>query len=276
MQDFMGRVAVITGGGAGIGAAMARRFAKEGMKLVLSDINEAALNQVVSELRTQGAEVEGVPVDVSDRAQIEALAEAALAGLGAPHLLCANVGLIMFDALENTSDAIWQTVWSTNVMGSVNLVNAFLPCMKELQGERHITLTSSMYGFVTAPRIGAYTAGKYALTGYGETLKTELAEYGIGVTLIFPTMVGTEHLKNSTGVIQQDIAGHRVKEDDVMAYLEVASSHCERFLPPDDAVRNLVDDIRHNRLYSVTHDGPVASFRKRSNELLAAMARADR
>lgn len=276
MRDFKGRVAVITGGGSGIGAAMARRFANEGMKLVLSDVNKGALNEVVSNLRARGATVEGVLTDVSDRQQIKALAEAAVAGLGAPHLVCANVGLIMFDALENTSDAIWETVWRTNVMGSVNLVSAFLPHMKKLSGERHITLTSSMYGFVTAPRIGAYTAGKFALTGYGETLRKELAEYGIGVTLIFPTMVQTEHLKNSTDLIEQQIAGHIAKEDDIMAYLEEASSHCDRFLPADDAVRNLVDDIRQNRPYSVTHGGPVVAFRERSDEILAAMARADR
>lgn len=276
MRDFAGRVAAITGAGAGIGAAMARRFANEGMKLVLSDINEEALGKVVSELKAQGSTVQGIPTDVSDRQQIEALAETAVTGWGAPHLLCANVGLIVFDALENTSDAIWQTVWSTNFMGSVNLVSAFLPHMKKLRGERHITLTSSMYGFVTAPRIGAYTAGKYALTGYGETLRKELAEYGIGVTLIFPTMVGTEHLKNSTDLIQRKIAGHSAREDDVMAYLAEASRHCDRMLPPDDAVRNLVDDIRHNRPYSVTHSGPEAAFRKRSDEILAAMARADR
>lgn len=276
MKNFDGKVALITGGAAGIGAAMARLFAAEGMRLVLADINAQALELTAKEFRDQGVDVLAVPVDVSDRGQIDSLLAQTLAHCGAPHLLCSNVGLIMFDALENMTEQAWQRIWSINVMGVINIVNAFLPHMKQLEGEKHITLTSSMYGFISAPRMGAYVTSKYAIMGYGETLKTELESDDIGVTIIFPTMVGTEHLKNSTDILASQLADHGVKQSDLEAYIDVAATHCQTTLPPDQALRNLVDDIRHNRLYSVTHDGPTDTFSQRSTAILKAIARADR
>lgn len=276
MKDFKDKVVVITGGGAGIGAAMARRFANEGMKLVLADINEEALTDTAEELQAQGAEVLTVPTDVSSRDQITALVDATLSTFGAPHILCSNVGLIMFDKLESMTEAAWQSIWSINIMGVINVVNAFLPHMKQLNGERHITLTSSMYGFISAPRMGAYVTSKYAITGFGETLRTELADEGIGVTLIFPTVVGTQHFSNSNSLLKQQIKGHGVSQEDLDVYVKVASTHCQTSKTADEAVRNLIDDIKHNRPYCVTHDGPTEAFQQRSDEILAAIARADR
>ena len=276
MQDFNGKVAVITGGGSGIGAALARRLADEGMQLVLADINEAALDRTAREFADRGISVLTVPTDVSDPAQIDRLVETTVSGVGAPHMLCSNVGLIMFDKLENMSASAWQSIWSINIMGVINVVTAFLPHMKKLEGERHITLTSSMYGFISAPRMGAYVTSKYAIMGYGETLQTELADDNIGVTIIFPTVVTTEHLKNSTAILEEQVAGHVVKQDDLATYIEAGSSHCQTPMTPDEALRNVVDDIRNNRLYSVTHDGPAEAFQQRSDAILAAIARADR
>jgi len=276
MKELADKVAVITGGGAGIGAAMARRLAERGMKLVLADINPEALQKTASQLRQSDNVVMTVQTDVSEPTQIQSLVDRTVEEFGPPHLLCSNVGLIMFDTLENMTDAAWQSIWSINIMGVINVVSAFLPHMKKLGGERHITLTSSMYGFISAPRMGGYVTSKYAITGYGETLRSELAEDGIGVTLIFPTMVSTEHLHNSTALLEERIQGHDVRKEDIEAYIRVAASHSQKTVTPDEAVRNLVDDIENNRPYSVTHDGPAATFKRRSDEILAAIARADR
>ncbi len=276
MRDFNGKVAVITGGGSGIGAALARRLADEGMQLVLADINEAALERTAQAFSDKGVSVLTVPVDVSDPAQIDALVETTLSSVGAPHMLCSNVGLIMFDKLESMSASAWQSIWSINIMGVINVVSAFLPHMKRLEGERHITLTSSMYGFISAPRMGAYVTSKYAIMGYGETLQAELADDDIGVTIIFPTMVTTDHLKNSTAILEEKVAGHDVKQDDIDSYVKVGLAHCQTPMTPDEALRNVIDDIRHDRLYSVTHDGPTEAFQQRSDAIMAAIARADR
>ena len=276
MKDFAGKVAVITGGGSGIGAALARRLADEGMQLVLADISEEALARAAEEFAARDVPVLTVPTDVSDLAQVQRLVDTTLAEVGPPHMLCSNVGLIMFDKLENMSASAWQSIWSINIMGVINVVTAFLPHMKKLEGERHITLTSSMYGFISAPRMGAYVTSKYAIMGYGETLQTELADDNIGVTIIFPTVVTTEHLKNSTAILEEQVAGHVVKQDDLATYIEAGSSHCQTPMTPDEALRNVVDDIRNNRLYSVTHDGPAEAFQQRSDAILAAIARADR
>lgn len=276
MKDFSGKVAVITGGGAGIGAAIAKRLADEGMHLVLADINTEALVSTARAFAERGVEVTTIPTDVSNPDQVDSLVAQTIAEVGAPHILCSNVGLIMFDALENMSEASWQSIWSINIMGVIRVVNAFLPHMKSLPGEKHITLTSSMYGFISAPRMGAYVTSKYALSGYGETLRTELATDDIGVTLLFPTMVGTEHFSNSKALLEKQIAGHGVKPEDIEAYVKVAASHCQTTIPADEAVRHLVDDIKNNRPYSVTHDGPAEAFQHRSDEIMAAIARADR
>ena len=187
----------MTGGGSGLGAAMASAFAAEGMGVAVLDINREAAESVSSRLAAEGRETLARAVDVADPASVDAAAAAVAEQFGTCNVLCANVGVQQFGPLDHITTEDWQWVLSVNVIGTANTVNAFLPLLRAQQGARHIVLTSSIAALVPSPRQGAYITSKFAVTGYGEVLRQELADEGIGVTLLFPSGMMTTHLESS-------------------------------------------------------------------------------
>lgn len=192
MQDLTGKTAVITGGASGIGLAMAQRFAQAGMKLVLADVEEPALDAAVSGLEAAGAEAIGVVTDVSDAASMEALAAKANEAFGSVHILCNNAGV------GGNSDgsggpgidlAEWKWVLDVNLWGVVHGHKVFLDQMIE-QGEGHIVNTASMAG--QFPGHGAYSASKWAVVGITEGLYHQLQGTGVGVSCLCPGWVRTQ------------------------------------------------------------------------------------
>src|SRR5206468_10746175 len=127
-----------------------------------------------------------VGVDVADRASVDALAETAFAEFGAVHVLHNNARVGIFLRLDETTDADWKWILAINLVGVVNGIQAFLPRMKQVDGEKHIVNTASMSGLIAAPLLGAYTATKYAVVGISETLRRQLADEGIGVSVLCP------------------------------------------------------------------------------------------
>ncbi|HTW98749.1 MAG TPA: SDR family NAD(P)-dependent oxidoreductase, partial [Acidimicrobiales bacterium] len=152
MQEFSGRVAVVTGAASGMGRAFAQRFAEEGMRLVLADIEEPALDKAVAELRAEGHEAIGVPTDVSDAGAIEGLARAALAEHGAVHLVCNNAGVegYLDGAIWEATEKDWTWTIGVNFWSVVFGVRTFVPILLANEDGGHLVNTASMTALVRA------------------------------------------------------------------------------------------------------------------------------
>jgi len=192
MKDFAGKVAVITGGGQGIGRALAERFTSEGMSVVIADVVPDLVEKTTRELRAEGREVTGVVTDVTSLESVEALRDAALAAYGAVHVLCNNAGIG-----SGSEGAIWEHHvndwrWSfdVNVMGVVNGINAFVPTMLAQDVEGHVVnTTSGNGGFTPLINSAVYATTKAAVTTITECLWGQLREAGakVGASLLYPS-----------------------------------------------------------------------------------------
>ena len=195
MEDLRGGTAVITGGGSGIGRGMALTFAAEGMNIVVADIEAGPAEAVALEAKEKGVRAIGVACDVSKAASVEALADRAYAEFGRVNLLCNNAGVLVNKPLADTTDADWQWIFSVNVNGVVYGVRSFLPRMRAQGSPAHIVNTASQAGLASilggGGGLGVYSASKYAVVAFSETLRHELAEEGIGVSVLCPGGVRT-------------------------------------------------------------------------------------
>ena len=192
MKEFRGRVAVVTGGGQGIGRALVEKFTDEGMKVVLADVVPALVEQTTAELQGEGRDVVGVVTDVTSLESVEALRDATLDAFGAVHLVCNNAGIG-----SGSEGQIWEHHvndwrWSldVNVMGVVNGINAFVPTMLERGEDGHVVNTSSGNGgFTPLINSAVYATTKAAVVTITECLWGQLQETGarIGASVLFPS-----------------------------------------------------------------------------------------
>jgi len=188
LQELDGKVAVITGGGSGIGASLAEACAAEGMRVVVADVNRERAEAVAAELPDDTAY--GKAVDVADAAQVQELADFAFDTFGAVHLLCNNAGVSPVGRVWDYSDEDFRWLVGVNLFGVANGLRSFVPRMIE-QGEGHIVNTGSGASFVSTPRLGPYCATKHAIVGLSEALRYELEGTGIGVSVLVPAGVNT-------------------------------------------------------------------------------------
>jgi len=178
-------VAVITGAASGIGAGLARHASSLGMKLVLADWDQAALQDVAESLST---EVIAVPTDVRDEAAVQALAETAFEKFGKVDLLFNNAGVLSSGLVWEIDAATWQRSLDVNIGGVVNVIRAFTPRMIASDRPGRIINTSSLGGFLTSPFMSPYSATKFAIVAISEALAGELAASGskVQVSLLAP------------------------------------------------------------------------------------------
>jgi NAD(P)-dependent dehydrogenase (short-subunit alcohol dehydrogenase family) len=195
MREFKDRVAVVTGGASGIGRAMAERFAAEGMKVVLADIEEGPLAKAESEMKASGATVLAMPTDVSKASDVEALAKKTTDAFGAVHVLCNNAGVgpVMGASWELT-EADWQWVLGVNLWGALHGIRVFLPVILKQDSEGHIVNTASMAGLLSAPWGATYGVAKHGIVTLSESLHRELAMVGakVKVSVLCPAWVKTQ------------------------------------------------------------------------------------
>lgn len=186
-----GRVAVVTGGGGGLGRAMGERFAREGMKVMLADVQADLLDRTVEECRKDGLDILGHVTDVTDAASVDALRDATLSAYGAVHVVCNNAGIgagaegAMWEHELND----WRWAIAVNVMGVVHGINSFVPVILEQGAGGHIVNTSSGNGGVSPlPSTPQYAATKAAVVTLSECLYGQLRDAGsdVGVSVLFP------------------------------------------------------------------------------------------
>ena len=190
MRELAGKVAVVTGGGSGIGRGICRRLAQEGMKLAVADVDLPATEKTCAELREAGARALAVHTDVSERRSLVALRDRVLRELGGVHVVCNNAGVYVGgDPLAN-SEGDWRWLVDVNLMGVVHGCHVFAPHLVA-QGEGHIVNTASVGGFLAAPDLDVYCATKFAVVGFSEALRAHLERKGVGVSILCPGAIRT-------------------------------------------------------------------------------------
>lgn len=251
---FAGGVAVVTGAGSGLGSAMADRFAAAGMAIVALDIDEARAAATAQQVRDAGGRAIRLRVDVADRASMDIAAAAAEQAFGGCTVLCANVGVQQFGAIDRLTEQDWRWVLDVNVMGVVHTVNAFLPLIRKSSGHRHIVVTASSASLTPGVRMDAYTTSKYAVMGYSETLRMELAEEEIGVSTLLPAGMMTRHLESSAAARPEGLGKSELRREDIdvmMASRKMDTAN--HVATAEHATRHLLADLVANERYIITH-----------------------
>ena len=233
MQQLDGRVAVVTGAARGMGRAMAERFAREGMRVILADIDLDRLAETESAIRGAGGEVLAVPTDMTDATQVRALAQRTLDEWGGVHVLCNNAG---GGATRGTIWEIplerWSWVMDLNFWSVLHGVHTFVPSMIERGEEGHIVNTASGVVLGTKPWQSPYNASKHAVAGLTETLHHELRRVGapIGVSLLCPGFVRTREPAS-----------------------EAEAEQMRGAMLPEEVAEQVVEAIRGGEFYVLTH-----------------------
>ena len=272
--DLTGKVAVVSGGGSGLGAAMGRAFAGAGAGVAVLDIDEAGAQQTAAAIAEEcSVATMALRVDVGDPSSIAGAASQVEATLGGCDLLCANVGVQQFGAIDKLTDDDWQFVLDVNVLGTVRTVRAFLPLLRIRDGYRRIVLTASVSVLAPAVRMAAYQTSKFAVMGFGETLRHELADEGIGVTVLFPGGMITRHLESSAQARPAALASTGAQDDDLTAMLAHRPVGERDIVMPEHAIRNLLADLDANEPYSVTHGTVRDAYNERHEAMSAALDR---
>lgn len=273
-DSFWSGAAVVTGAGSGLGASMVHRFAGVGMAIVALDIDAGRAQQTAEAVIGGGGRAIAMGVDVADRAALERAATAADEAFGGCNVVCANVGVQQFGALDKLSEADWRWVLDVNVMGVVNTVAAFLPRMRKSSGNRRICLTASSSVLLPGERIGAYVASKFAVMGYGEVLRLELAREQIGVSILYPAGMESRHLESSQLAKPADIPGAVMSQEDIDFMLSSRNLDTAfHVTTPDNATRNLLEDLAADQPHIVTHGDYRSQLIERNDALLAAFDR---
>ncbi len=263
MEQLEGKVAVVTGGGSGIGEGIATACADAGMRVVIADIEADQAERVANALRETGAEAIAVQTDVTDPDALDALAADAYEAFGAVHLLCNNAGVISVGEIASTTPGDWQWLFGVNLFGVVHGIQAFVPRMRQQGGEAHIVNTGSMSSIsaTRAVEVGVYCATKHAVLGLSETLRNELEADGIGVSILCPGGVATQ-LFAADRNLPEELRG-RVTPP-VQERREV-----ER-MQPREVGELVVQAVRENRFWIITHPERRGTIERRAQRLLAA------
>ena len=271
MKDFQGKVAVITGGASGLGRAMAERFAREGMRIVLADVEPNALAQTEAEMRAAGAQVISVRTDVSRAAEVEALAQKTLAAFGGVHLVANNAGVAPLGSAWENSVADWEWTLGVNLWGVIHGVRVFTPIMLAQGVEAHIINTASVSGLISPPGSAMYNVSKHAVVTLTETLYHDLAarKAGIGCSVLCPAYVPTgivDSERNRPAALQNPAQEKTAEQQAREAMLRKAVMSGKQSAA--DVAQKVFEAVRDGRFYILTHARIKPSIQWRMEDIL--------
>jgi NAD(P)-dependent dehydrogenase (short-subunit alcohol dehydrogenase family) len=266
MQELQGKVAVVTGGASGIGRAVADAAAAAGMKVVLADIEEAALKEAEATLAATGAEVLSVATDVSVAASVDDLRDKALARFGAVHLVHNNAGVAVGGPLWTVTEADWEWVLGVNLWGVIHGIRAFVPVLLE-QGEGHVVNTASLAGLTSPGLLGPYNVTKHAVVTMSETLYRDLRAFAspVGVSVLCPGFVQTRIAESERNRPDWAPAAQRPEGAELQG---VVSTLVAGGIQATDVAEQVLEAVRHNRFYILTHDETQAMVEIRLRDIL--------
>lgn len=270
MDTFQNKVAFITGAASGIGLGLARTFAAAGMRVAMADKRAEIVTAAASELAKQGARVLAVPLDVTDRIAWKSAADRVEADLGSVDLLCSNAGVNFVGATHQATFEDWDFALGVNVGGAINAIHTFVPRMVA-RGTGHVVITSSVSGLFTGGGSGVYATSKYALVGLAESLRADLRPLGIGVSVLCPGPVKSELFESTAAVRPARLAA--------TGSVPIVSPGTPREQTPifltapdgDEVGRQVLEAIRRNDLYILTHSEIRPVLEARAAALLAAL-----
>ena len=256
MKTLGGKVAVITGGASGIGLCMAEAFGAEGMKLVLGDVEQGALDRTVKALTDRGYETLGVLCDVAKFEQVEALARAALDRFGKIHLVCNNAGVSITGPIFEMSLDDWRWVYDVNVWGVIHGIKAFVPILMKQGEEAHVVNTASLAAFNGTGDHAPYCSSKAAVLSLSQALYSEMAAYDtkIGVSIVCPGMVNTAINKSWRNRPQGDTPWSEREFKD-QAYVKGSDSFQSAGVEPSEIARVTLEAVKKNRFYVFNGEG---------------------
>ena len=275
ISDFKGKTAVITGAGSGFGLACARIGASLGMQLVLIDVQQDALDTASAELQTAGAQTLAFWLDVSDAAQMEAMADSVKAQWGAPHLVFNNAGVGSGGLIWENTVKDWEWVLGVNVMGVVHGVRLFTPMMLEAAAQDaawqgHIVNTASMAGLLNPPNMGVYNVSKHAVVSLSETLYQDLSLVTgqIGASVLCPYFVDTgisQSFRNRpAGMDGSPTRSQKVQH--AMISKAVASGK----VSAAEVAQLVFDAVARNQFYIYSHPKAIGAVQTRLEDVLQA------
>jgi NAD(P)-dependent dehydrogenase (short-subunit alcohol dehydrogenase family) len=274
MKVFKDRVAVITGGASGFGREFAIIGARLGMKLVLADVQQDALDKARVELEAQGAQVLAMRCDVRHAEEVQALADATMEKFGAVHLVFNNAGVGSGGLIWENTQADWDWVIGVNLWGVIHGVRIFTNLMlecarKDPQFEGHIVNTASMAGLLNAPTMGVYNVSKHAVVSLSESLYQDLklVEAPIGASVLCPYFV-------PTGISQS----HRNRPEDVPGSAPTASQRAAQAMSDkavnsgkvtaEEVAENTFKAIADEQFYIFSHPGALGNVQERMEDIV--------
>jgi NAD(P)-dependent dehydrogenase (short-subunit alcohol dehydrogenase family) len=243
MERLGGRSAVVTGAASGIGLALVEAFVREGMRVVMADIDQETLETQAEKLTDHGAAVHAVTVDVTDPMAVEAVGRAAVERFGNLNVAVNNAGVVSGGNSWEIPLADWHRVVDVDLWGVIHGIRSFVPLILATREEGHVVNTASMAAVLSLPGLGPYTVAKHGVLGISDVLRAELRAMGapVGVSVVMPGMIKTA--MNPIGTV-----------------------------PADVVAAHVVDAIREQRSYVFTDDHDARGVRDRLGAILSAKA----
>jgi NAD(P)-dependent dehydrogenase (short-subunit alcohol dehydrogenase family) len=243
LVELEGRTAVVTGAASGIGLAVTEAFVAAGVRVLMTDIDEALLASQAKRLADGGAEVGALAVDVTDPEAVERAADAAVEQFGKLHIAFNNAGIVVQGNSWELPLSEWHRVIDVDLWGVIHGIRAFVPRILASGEPGHVVNTASMAAVTAIPGIGPYTASKHAVLGLSDGLRAELAaiDAPIGVSVVMPGMIKTT--LNPFGTVG-----------------------------PEQVAANVVDAVRRGRAYVFTDDHHIPEVESRLGAIIAARA----
>ncbi len=273
MKDLRGKTAFITGGAAGIGLAMAEAFGREGMNVMIADIEPDTLAKSVEALRSKQVRAEGVQADVASRASLRNAALKTIEKFGKVHLVCNNAGVATGGPIGEVPERDWDWIIDVNLKGVVYGMEVFAPLIDSHGEGGHFVNTASMAGHVASQALEPYNATKYAVVGMSEGWAQQLALKNIGVSILCPGFVTTQ-IALSRRNRQRDYGGETV-QDGLEKSPVTAAIVQEAGIPPAAVAGRVVEAVKDNDLYVFTHTEFRPFMEMRFQSLMAAFDKSE-
>ena len=275
ISDFKGKTAVITGAGSGFGLACARIGASLGMQLVLIDVQQDALDAANAELQAAGAQTMAFKLDVSNAAQMEAMANSVKSRWGAPHLVFNNAGVGSGGLIWENTTQDWDWVLGVNLMGVVHGVRLFTPMMLEAAAQDaawqgHIVNTASMAGLLNPPNMGVYNVSKHAVVALSETLYQDLrlVTGQIGASVLCPYFVDTG-ISQSFRNRPADMEGKPTRSQQVQ-HAMISKAVASGKVSAAEVAQLVFDAVANNQFYIYSHPKAIGAVQTRLEDVLQA------
>jgi NAD(P)-dependent dehydrogenase (short-subunit alcohol dehydrogenase family) len=271
VKEFRDRVAVVTGAASGIGRGIARACAREGMRIVVADVDEAGAGALADELRAGGADVRVQPTDVRHGDSVDALARATLDAFGAVHLVFNNAGVLLGGLCWERTEDDWRWVMDVNLFGVVNGLRTFVPILLEQGEPAHVVNTASVGGFMVGPFLAPYLVSKHAVVALSEAARQELAtlDTPVGLSVLCPGPIATGIARSERVRPSDRPATAALRSEAEKGFDEALRAGIDSGMEPDEVGRIVFEALRAERFWIYTHPVPAEMIRARAESIIA-------